>query len=182
MFNSDFCPLKLGETQSATRVNQSVRGAEYLFANKSSADGTPLDGRQRVMAVVKNASGGALLPGTVVVFKSSAPGWEINGNAAVGTRGDGVVDPTLPAAGVANGDCFLMVVEGPTNFVSDGAGVLAFGNKLVVGATGGRVKIQVAAPADETAVMVQVNSAVGYAEAAAAAVAGTVFAGYFQRA
>lgn len=182
MLGSNMCPIKLGETQSAARVHQGQRGAIYEFANKATATGDPTDGRSRFMALVKNASGGALLPGTLVSFKSSGPGWEINGNTAVGGRADGVVDHTLPAAGVANGDCFLMVIEGPTKMVSDGAGVLAFGNKLVVGATGGRVKIQVAAPADETAAMVQVNSACGYAEGAATNVAGTVLDGYFQRA
>lgn len=121
---------------------------------------------------VQNTSGGALLPGRLVAYDAAAPLKEVDVLATTGEQAAGVVDEYLPAAGVANNMFFWLVIDGPTTVVSDGAGVIAAQDKLVTGATGYVVE-QTAAPANETAVMVQVNAYVGHALEAAAASEGT---------
>jgi len=180
MLGSDFCPIKQGQTEESARINPSMKGAEFEVANLAT-DGSRPDGRSRRVVICLNASGGALLPGRGFKFKSTAPGYEVTAHSGAGEKCDGVVDPLLPAAGVANGKAFLGVVEGPIpNATSDGAAVLAFNDHLVTGALGKFTK-QTAAPANETAVMVQVNAKSGYSEGAATNVDGTLFAMYFRR-
>lgn len=126
------------------------------------------------MRWVLNDSSGALLPSYCVTYKAAGFGEVIGAVAGDGAVVHGVVDPYLPAAGVPAGYHFYIVEYGPCKLVSDGGGVLAQGN-TVVSAASGKVNIQTAAPANETAVMVQVNSVVGTAMEAAAAVDLTKF-------
>lgn len=150
--------------------------AEFPDYNWSSAEASkPLLSQMTVRyRWVQNDSGGALLPKLCVTYKSGNFGKEIGALAGDGGIVHGVVDPFLPAAGVADGKHFYIVEYGPAELTSDGGGVLAQ-NDIVVAAASGKVNIQTAAPANETAVMVQVKSVAGLAMEAAAAVDGTTF-------
>lgn len=82
----------------------------------------------------------------------------------------GVATPYVSS--IASGAHFLIIRKGPGKVESDGGASFAEGN-IAVTAAAGQVNEQTAAPADETAVMVQVNSRVGRLMADVAAVAAT---------
>jgi hypothetical protein len=121
---------------------------------------------------VKNRNGGTLTKRQVVKWKTGyvKTGVEAAGDGDVGC---GVVDPFLSTT-VADGAYFWMIVEGPCELISDGASTLA-DTDIVVTAGAGKVNKQTAAPANETAVMVQVNSVVGRPTEAVTNVDGTTF-------
>jgi hypothetical protein len=99
---------------------------------------------------VKNNSGGALLPAEIA-------SWDAGANSTVGknagakagaiTGAAGVVDPYLPAAGVANLDHFWLITKGPTTVIHAGNDTIVRGNGLVTGAAG-RVDLYEAGAAD----------------------------------
>ncbi len=146
MLSSDFCPLKWGDTADSERVNAGMRGAIFEMKNISRTDHkTPLDGRSVFVVVAKNATGGALNARQCVILKSTDAGFSIEDDTTTGEIPDGVVDPHLASAGVADGDCCLVIVGGPCEFITDGAGALAF-NDVLVTSTAGKVVKQTAAP------------------------------------
>jgi len=69
-------------------------------------------GQSLIMQLVKNVSGGALLPRTCVKYDLDAMGTHVDGAATATARPAGIVDQDLPAAGVANLKWFLIAVEG----------------------------------------------------------------------
>lgn len=79
---------------------------------------------QRVQCrLVKNSSGIALLPKRGVTFKAGTNQQEVDGYVrTTSAECAGIVDEWLPAAGVANGDYFWIVVQGPTLVLSSLAG------------------------------------------------------------
>jgi hypothetical protein len=164
-----------GTTAEGTRQPH-LFGTGGIFENKTAKDdASPVDARMLTMIWAKNGSGGALLPTRVIAWKTALYGKELAGYAAVGTIPDGAIDHQLPAAGVADTAACWIAVCGPARLTSDGASTLAIKDVLVVGATAGKVKKQVAAPADTTAAMVQVNSKVGHCEETVTNVDGTIF-------
>ena len=72
---------------------------------------------------VKNRSGGALLPRAIVKWHTSYPGTGIVDETTTNDVAAGVVDPYLPAAGVANNDHFWLIRKGPAKIDSDGAAI-----------------------------------------------------------
>ena len=171
-----------------TRVSGSL-GMQRWFRNGTGAVPDVIrDQRDVLMQLVRNGSGGALLPGQIVAYKTLLSGGTVTNPAAAATaRGDGVVDHYLPAAGVADGRCFWMVVDGPTKLLNDAAGAITEFDALVVSASvAGCVRTQTAAPTQGNEVP-QLNGRVGRAEAAALAGGGalataTAFFGYFRSA
>ena len=115
-------------------------GKEYVFEvnSQDSTQGYPTSndtsGRLIRVRVVQNVSGQALLPKRVARYKKTAPvKTQVDGYVfQVSDLVAGVIDEFLPAAGVANGDLFYLVVEGPTIAKSAVAGSVAFaiGDKL----------------------------------------------------
>jgi hypothetical protein len=163
-----------GTTFDGTRLPH-LLGTPGMFHNKTNKDdASPVDARLVSMILAKNSSGGALLGARIIAWKSTGYAKEMAGYAAVGTVPDGAIDHQLPAAGVADGAVCWVAVEGPCRLTSDGASTLAFKDVLVVGASNGKVKLQVAAPTQGVE-LVQVNSKVGYAEETVTNVDGTVF-------
>lgn len=79
---------------------------------------------QRVQCrLVKNSSGIALLPKRGVTYKAGTNQTEVDGYVrTTSAECAGIVDEWLPAAGVANGDYFWIVVQGPTMVLSSLAG------------------------------------------------------------
>jgi len=175
-----------GESTDYTRVSGSL-GIQKLFPNGTGAFPDVIrDQRDVLMELVRNSSGGAILPGQVVTYKTLLSGKEITNPAAAATgRADGIADHYLPAAGVADGRCFWMVIDGPTKFLNDAAGAISEFDELVVSASvAGCVRTQTAAPTQGNEVP-QLNGKVGRAEAAAVAGGGTLanataFFGYFR--
>ena len=158
-----------------------LAGIEKEVADRDPSDRMKLRSNRTIrLRRVLNDSGGALLPKRVVQYKAAGWGTTIGGYAGATERGDGVVDEFLPAAGVADGAYFWMVVDGPTEFVSNGAGALAQGDVLVTAADG-KVVEQTAAPAQGSE-LAQVNARVGYSQETAAATDGLAFLGEFHRA
>ncbi|MAH50419.1 hypothetical protein CMI37_31650 [Candidatus Pacearchaeota archaeon] len=75
--------------------------------------------------LVKNSSGGALLPSVVVEYKAGAVFQEVDAAAGATAHPAGVVDEYLPAAGVPDGSWFWIVVHGPTKAIDSGSGITA---------------------------------------------------------
>lgn len=99
--------------------NTSLEGTEKWandYAPTTSYRGarTKRSNRQRLFILVRNSSGGALLPKQPVKWEDGYVGKRVDGPvAADGDAGAGVVDENLPAAGVRDGDLFWLCVEGP---------------------------------------------------------------------
>jgi hypothetical protein len=155
-------------------------GKEYVFepnSEQSSQTGTPDSSGRRVrVKVVQNKSGVALKPGRIAHYKAVDPyETQLDGYTfAVGDRPAGVIDEFLPAAGVADGDLFYIVIDGPTKFtqLSASSSVLAIGDRVVPG-TGtsatnddaGRVVLQDLSGAT-TALGANLQNVVGFAAVA----------------
>lgn len=85
--------------------------------------------------VVKNTSGVSLLPKYTVSWKTTAIGQEVDGYVrTTAAKPAGIVDEHLPAAGVATGDIFFLVVKGPTlgfsSAAANGENVITAGDWL----------------------------------------------------
>lgn len=121
------CPdLLRGATETGAEVFDNVLGRVYEFEDvlwSSTEAVKPLRTGKKVYCMLcKNSSGGALLPKRLVVRKAGTTG-EVDGYTDVtGERPLGVVDEFLPSAGVADGDYFWVVVEGPSLCLTDLAG------------------------------------------------------------
>jgi|SRR6187455_602577 len=128
----------------------------------------------RAMWAQNKTGGGTAILGSLVLKWATGfykAGVVVAGLAEVGC---GISDDFLPSGGVPDQNWFWIIREGSVTLTSDGSGALAQGNSLVTAAAG-RVKIQVAAPADATAALVQINSKVGTSQGTVAAAAGTKF-------
>lgn len=161
---SDAVGLAIGE--HPTRLNNGVYGGMFELPNMqidgSQSGGAYVDGRTTICKVVRNISGGALLPGRGVVFDTLKPGLGINAYAGSGERPDGFLDPWLPAAGVADDEYCLMVVAGPTLLRHSGGTAVAFDDECIMAANGQVLKTSADPPA-----VADVESMAGIAEEAA---------------
>ena len=126
-------------TQANTNDGIQYEGREWVFEDinpQTKVNRTQQYVRRRI---VRNISGGALLPGRLVQF-SNAP----NANGVYGGQVDGYafttaqraypVDEFLPAAGVQNNDLFWIVVDGPASILTDLASLnpnIAVGDKVI---------------------------------------------------
>lgn len=158
MYGSNVQPFARGEYADSARVNQSLKGGLFEFENKLTATSNPRDGREVICRLVQNNSGGALLPGRGVQFKSTGAdgyGQSIGGYSGAGEKCDGVLDHTVPAAGVPDGKWFWMIVKGPAYVVTDGANALSR-NDILKTAASGKFTKDTATPAT--------NGKVGYCE------------------
>lgn len=94
--------------------------------------------------LVKNSAGIALTPGRLVRYKAGTNRTEVDGyTTTTAAEIGGVVDEWLPAAGVANGSYFYVVIHGPTtvktSLAANAENVINEGDVLVslTGATSG---------------------------------------------
>jgi len=140
MFGSNVQPFGRGEYADGVRVPADVQGGLFEFKDILTATSNPRSGREVLMRLVKNDSGGELLPGRGVAYKATGAdnfGKVVGGYSGAGEKVDGVVDWTLPSAGVPDGKWFWMAVpRGPVYVVSDGASTLARGDILKTAASG----------------------------------------------
>ncbi|NJL70214.1 MAG: hypothetical protein HC888_00775 [Candidatus Competibacteraceae bacterium] len=139
-----------------------LEGREYLFEDTdpraTSGSAASRTGRMVRCRLVRNVSGGNLLPKRLVQFSTDAGryGSRVSGYATT-TAQEGVpVDEYLPAAGVPNNALFWVVVSGPALVLSDLAGgannVITVGQRLVslTAATSGATTAGRVAPIDLT--------------------------------
>jgi hypothetical protein len=146
--NNDMGPDRGEYLLDATNTTRSdyLIGSRRVFEDRDYAAG--LTGRGMLSQepvecmLVKNTSGGALLPGQVVTFVATAP-WSIT--AALATANDPkayIVDEYLPAAGVPNNAVFWVVTSGPAKPLVTSSGGTAAGIPLASSATSGRADVQ----------------------------------------
>lgn len=102
-----------------------IVGTRKVFRDEDPKTGALKSNRTVECIAVKNTSGSALLPGQVAKFNDAAILSEVNGGAVAATVLMGVVDEYLPAAGVANGEVFWLVVRGPSTVTKTATSVSA---------------------------------------------------------
>lgn len=135
----------LGITTSNTYDAQVGDGSHILGVHKVFLDTNPatqsVTTNETVECIaVKNTSGGALLPKTLVKFKLAATLTEVDAAADNSHVRVGVVDEYLPAAGVPNNEVFWVVVRGPTTILkTSGTGEEITAGEFVSVATSGDV-------------------------------------------
>jgi len=107
------------------RNGTAVTGSQKVFSDtdpRVTNTGVLLSNRLVTCIAMRNVSGAAILPGTVVKFTKADILNSFDGSAASVTDAPlGVVDEYLPASGCANGDVCWVVVSGPTAITSTGA-------------------------------------------------------------
>jgi hypothetical protein len=135
-----------GATIAAADVTATnhLLGKEWAFEDLEYGSPPTLEsrtGHRVVVRLVRNISGGALLPKRLVTLADPATsgytvyGAEVDGYANVSAEHCYPVDEFLPAAGVADDDLFYIVVEGPAMVLSslsgDANNVVTVGQALV---------------------------------------------------
>lgn len=119
-----------------------IEGTPYTFkhlARVTSSNGIRpiLSGAERNCVLVRNTSGGVLLPGQVVTWESGYRNRRVSAKAsAAGYTVAGVVDYYLPSNGVADKDLFWLFRTGPIEVRFDGNATL--NNGVVVSTTVGK--------------------------------------------
>ena len=113
-------PGNLQRGQTRTQIPTGHGLGTYVLFPDADADGYKLTNELVVHRIVKNNSGGALLPSRVVKWEDGQIGKQVDGSPAANGIPAGIVDPFLPAAGVPNGSYFLLVVKGMCNAYGDG--------------------------------------------------------------
>lgn len=74
--------------------------------------------------LVKNTSGGALTPGTTVLYETGYWGTQVDSAGGAG-RVHGIVDEYLPSAGVPANEYFWIVIHGPCKARMEGSASVA---------------------------------------------------------
>jgi hypothetical protein len=165
-------PFARGNTYGTTdtAVGTHLEGREYIHLDNEYGTGKYVKVR-----IVRNSAAAALLPKRVAQLDAAAGtvGRKATGYTTTSAAQGYVIDELLPAAGVAVGDLFYVVVEGPTVAKTDLAGadnnVIAAGTFLhaLTAATSGATtagRVYVAAFTGATAVLAgQVQGVIGRA-------------------
>lgn len=151
--------VKMYEAENGDGSN--VVGTRKVFRDENPTTGVINSNRTVECIAVKNSSGSALLPGSVAKFKDAAILSEVDGLATTSTALMGVVDEYLPAAGVADGEVFWLVVGGPSTVTKTSTSVSA-GASYGLSATAGSAAAQ------------STNPLLGYAIATSATTSGRI--------
>lgn len=119
----DSCPLARGQTDSegglTTHLGKVFVLPDVPISTSNSAT-SPRTSHNVKVRVVRNSSGFALRPGRAVAYKAGTNMQEVAGyTTTTGAEVAGIVDERIAAAGVADGDDFLIVVEGPSLVLND---------------------------------------------------------------
>lgn len=131
--------VKLYEAENGD--GSTVVGTRKVFRDEDAKTGALKSNRTVECIAVKNTSGSALLPGAVAKFKDAAILTEVDGLATTSTALMGIVDEYLPAAGVADGEVFWLVVRGPSTVTKTATSVAA-GAAYGLSATAGSAAAQ----------------------------------------
>lgn len=133
-------------TMDGNLVNSELEGAEAVITFEQKVGGEPelFDERVRhpaVVRIIRNTTGAALLPGEIATLDIEEGVSGLGHAAAKSSANDRavvVVDPTLPAAGVADDDLFIGFVKGPTKIKFAAAGITLSGSDLLAAGASGR--------------------------------------------
>ena len=100
---------------SSDLPGRAVLGQMHVFQDTDPSDETKHRSNGDVVAIaVRNVSGVALLPKTLVQYKTDEIGKEVDGNAnSYSQLVAGVVDDHLPTAGCPDDDICWIIVKGP---------------------------------------------------------------------
>jgi hypothetical protein len=123
---------------AATVETHKNQGHEGVYVDHDITTPSQVDSARNVwVRWVKNASGGALLPGVVckAVLTSAATSKYHVDVCGASDKPVGVVNRHHLAAGVPDGYYFYMVVEGPTEVIDSGSAVSA-GDTIAAAASG----------------------------------------------
>lgn len=127
-----------GGTPASVGRSTELEGVEVRFKDEIKSAAGPAtirSGRFKKCLLVRNSSGGALLPKRLVTWEAAFRGRRVDAYADVTAEEvAGVVDDRLPAAGVADDDLFWLIIGGPALVKTSNAGataVIAEGNVLV---------------------------------------------------
>lgn len=139
--------VKLYEAENGDGSN--VVGTRKVFRDENPSTGVLNSNRLVECIAVKNVSGSAMLPGSVVKFKSSITSGQFSGGVlgevdGAATTSDaliGIVDEYLPAGGVADKEVFWLVVLGPSTVTKTSTSVSA-GAPYGLSATAGSAAAQ----------------------------------------
>lgn len=121
----DALPFPIGGTAGVSGATDlaHLEGREFVIEDRdySSSTGGPRSGYtgpdSRIVKIVRNSSGVALLPCLAVQYRSGYSGRQVVGYTATNpSRPAGFVDEFLPAAGVANNDLFYIAVSGLVSY------------------------------------------------------------------
>lgn len=175
-------PFAVGSTYGATSASDGAQfeGREYTVDDVNPATGARRSNKRRRLRVVRNTSGGALLPKRLVTFKAtagSASVGQVDGMACVTAARAYPIDEYLPAAGCANNDLCYIVVEGPAvcytaagslSAISVGSEVVAATAATSGAATAGRVNL-ISLTGATSLLADQIRNRIGYAMSAVTA-------------
>jgi hypothetical protein len=114
-------------------------GVRKVFTDSDPQSGQILSNETVECVVVRNTSGGALLPKTLVRFSASAVLTSVDAGAKDSDVRIGVVDEYLPAAGVPVNEVFWLVVKGPTVVTTNGNPIAAGAAVSATPSTAGKV-------------------------------------------
>jgi hypothetical protein len=189
MYGNVNTPIKRGQTYYGGNVPTStywketvdIEGLEAIFEDVAPATTrgqvlTKRSGRPVKCRLVRNASAGSLnlLPKVLVTYASGYQFKRVDGMVAVGdAECAGIVDEHLPAAGVAVGDLFWIVYDGPTlvkgsldaTAIVAGERLLALTAETTGATTAGRVKAMITT-SDTTTMVPRVLNNIGWAVSA----------------
>jgi hypothetical protein len=164
-----------GLTAVDTVVAQGLIGRDWLVEDdpgpsNQSAEPRGAGARSGVyvhLRLVRNTSGITLLPGRLVVYDPAAYGRNIIGYPTADGEESFPVDWLGPAAGVANNDCFYIIIGGRAKLMQPASAVsVAPGDKLMAAlaatrttTTGGRFKKTVwTLPTNDATTLVLANN------------------------
>ena len=88
---------------------------EFQDINATGGPGftTRYSGMTQIARWVQNDSGGTLVPGHAVTYKTNSYGTLLGAQSAADVSFHGIIDPDISTATVADGDEFLLFIEGP---------------------------------------------------------------------
>ena len=165
-------PFGLGQTyfgRTPTADEQAkvsmLEGYEAIFSD-TVQEGARLTNRRRRAVLVRNDSGAALSPGTLVNWKSGYVGKRVDAKTDTGLQAvAGVVDPELNAD-VADGDLFWLIKEGPVTVTAAGA---ISSNSMITNAALGKVQTIPTSPASASEAQNNAIMMIGLAMSSASA-------------
>tara|TARA_R110000824_G_scaffold174823_3_gene353012 strand:- start:942 stop:1517 length:576 start_codon:yes stop_codon:yes gene_type:complete len=128
-----------------------LEGMVHHFPDTDPADTTKRRSGGNVVAIlVRNGTGGAVLPGRVYTWTASKAGTTVGALAGADAYVAGVADDHLPSAGAASNDLFWLIVKGNCHILLDAA--VAAGAVLYAVANG-----EVATRAESSALTTHLN-------------------------
>ena len=112
--------FKGGTADSAGGVH--LEGIVHHFPDTNPADTTKRRSGGNVVAIlVRNGTGGAVLPGRVYTWTAGSEGTKVGALAGADAYCAGVADDHLPTAGAPSNDIFWLIVKGNCNVLLDSA-------------------------------------------------------------